>query len=129
MNDILIYGGTTEAEHQAFVEKVLQQCVHHGLAVNLSKSGFHVHKTIVLSQVVNSSQVQRNPAKLETMYKWPVPTKKKAVPACLGFANYYRRFIENYSAIARPLIDLTKHVPCSWGHQQQQGFHELRSRF
>ena len=113
MYDILIYGGSTEAEHQAFIKKVLPQCVNHGLAVNLTKSEFHVHETIFLSHIVNGSQVQMDPAKLETKYTWPVPTKKKEVQAFLGFANYYRQFIENYSAKARPLIDLTKDVPFS----------------
>ena len=86
-------------------------------------------KTIFLGHNVNCSQVQMDPAKLETMSKWQVPSKKKEVRAFLGFANYYRRFIENYSARARPLIDLTKDVQFSWGHQQQQAFHELRTRF
>ena len=95
MDDILIYSGTTEAEHQAFVEKVLQQCVKHRLAVNLSKSECHIYETIFLGHIVNCSQIQMDPAKLETMSKWPVPTKKKAVQAFLGFANYYCRFIEN----------------------------------
>ena len=63
------------------------------------------------------------------MSKWPIPTKKKEVQAFLGFPNYYRRFIVNYSAKARPLIDLTKDVPFSWGQQQQQAFNELRTRF
>ena len=48
--------------------------------------------------------------KLETMSKWAVPTKKKEVQAFLGFANYYRRFIDKYSAQVRLLIDLTKDV-------------------
>ena len=51
-----------------------------------------------------------DPSKLETMSKWPIPTKKKEVQVFLDFANYYRRFIINYSAKARPLIDLTKDV-------------------
>ena len=59
-----------------------------------------------------------DPAKLETMSKWPIPTKKKEVQAFLGFANYYRGFIVNDSAKARPLIDLTKDVPFSWGYTQ-----------
>ena len=129
MDYILIYGGTTEAEDQAFVEKVLRRFVNHGLVVNRTKSGFHVHETIFLGQIVNGSQVQMDPAKLETMFKWPVPTKKKEVPASLDFANYYRRFLENYRAKARPLIDLTKDVPFSWRHLQQQAFDELRTRF
>ena len=117
MYDLLIYGGTTEAEYQAFVEKVLQQCINHVLAVNLTKSEFHVHETIFRGHIVNGSDVQMDPAKLETMSKWPVPTKKKEVQAFLGFANYYRRFIEDYSAKALPHIDLTKDVPFSWRHQ------------
>ena len=53
LDDILIYGGNTEAEHEAIVEKVLQQYVVHGLAVNLLKSEFHVHETIFLEHVLN----------------------------------------------------------------------------
>ena len=129
MDDILIYGGKTEARHQAYVEKILQQCVKYELAVNLTKSEFHVYEVIFLGHIVNSSQFYMHPARLETMYKWPVPIKKTEVQAFLGFANYYRKFIENYSAKALPLIDLTKDEPFSWGHQQQQAFAELRTSF
>ena len=52
---ILIYGGSTQAEYQAFVEKVLQQCVKHELAVNLTKSEFHVYETIFLGHIVDGS--------------------------------------------------------------------------
>ena len=55
MYDILIYVAQTEAEHQAYLEKILEQCVNHGLAVNLTKSEFHVHETIFLSYIVNDS--------------------------------------------------------------------------
>ena len=88
MHDILIHGGTTEAEHQAFVGKVLQQCVMQGLAVNLSKFEFHVHKTFLLEHIVDGSSVQIDPAKLEAMSKWAVPTPMQDVQAFLGFANY-----------------------------------------
>ena len=70
-----------------------------------------------------------DPSKLKTMFKWPTLTKKKEVQAFLGFAKYYRRFIVNYSAKARPLIDLTKDVPFTWGHIQQQAFDELQAKF
>ena len=128
MYDILIYRGTTEAEHQAVVEKVLQQSVKDGLAVNLTKSEFDVHETIFRGHIVNRRQVQMDLAKLETMSKWVVPTKKKEVQALLGFANYYCRFIENYSTKARPRIDLTKDMPFICRHQQQGVCEELRTR-
>ena len=118
LDNILIYVGDTEAEHQAIVEKVLQQCVEHWLAVNLLKSEFHVKETIFLGHVINCQEVKMDPSKLETMSKWPIPTKKQAVQALLGFANYYRWFVVNYSAKARPLIDLTKDFPFIWGHTQ-----------
>ena len=128
LDDILIYGGYTEAEHQAIVEKLLQQCVEHVLAVNLLKSEFHVKDNIFLVHVINSQEVKIDPSKLETMFKWPILTKKKEVQAFLGFANYYRRFIVNYSPKARPLIDLTKDVAFTWGHTEQQAFDELWAR-
>ena len=111
LDDIVIYGGNTEAEHQGIVEKVLQQCVEHGLAVNLLKRKFHVKETIFLVHVVNCQEVKMDTSKLETMSKWPIPTKKKEVQVFLGFANYYRPFIVNYSAKSCLVIDLTKDVP------------------
>jgi len=67
-----------------------------------------------------------DPTKLEATSKWPTPTKKKEVQAFLGFANYYRRFIANYSGKARLLIDLTRDIPFSWGQAQQQSFDEMK---
>ena len=67
MQDILIYRGNSETVHQAFLEKVLQQCVKHGFAVNRTKSEFHVHETISLGHILNGSQVQMDPPTLETM--------------------------------------------------------------
>ena len=90
LNDILIYGGDTEAEPQATVEKVLQQYIEHGLAGNLLKSEFHVQETIFLGHVINGQEVKMDTSKLETMSKWPIPTKKKEVQVFLGFDKYYR---------------------------------------
>ena len=129
IHDMHINGAETGAENQADVEKSLQQCVNHGLAVNLTKTEFYVHETIFLGHILNCSQVQMDPAKLEIMYKWPVPTKQKEVQAFLGLRNYDSRFIKNDTAKARPIIDLIIHVPFSWGHQQQQAFDELSTRF
>ena len=69
MDDILIYGATSEAEYQGVVDKVLQECVKHELVVNLTKSELHVHETMFLGHIVNGSQVQVNSGKLETMSK------------------------------------------------------------
>ena len=83
--------------------------------------------TTFLGHVINGQEVKMDHSKLEAMSQWPIPTKKKEIQAFLGFTNYYRRSIVNYSAKARPLIDLTKDVPFTWGHTQQQAFDELRA--
>ena len=70
-----------------------------------------------------------DPTKLKTMSKWPQPTKKKEVQAFLGFANYYRRFIADYSRKARPLTELTRDIPFTWGSAQQEAFNELINEF
>ena len=77
LNNILIYAGNTEAEHGAIVERVLQQCVEHELAVNLLKSKFHVYKIIFLGYVFNGQEVKIDPFELESKSKWPIPTNKK----------------------------------------------------
>ena len=50
--------------------------------------------------VFNGQEVKMDPLKLESMSKWPIPTKTKQVQAVLGFANYYRQFLVNYSTKA-----------------------------
>ena len=101
LGNVRIYGGNTEAERQAIVGKVLQQCVEHGLAVNLLKSEFYVKDTIFSGHVINGQDVKIDHSKLETMSTWPIPTKKKEVQAFLGIPNNYHRFFVNYSAKAR----------------------------
>ena len=77
LDDILIYGGNTEAEHQAIVEKVLQQFVEHGLAVNLLKSEFHVKETIFLGHVINGQEVKMDPSKLEPCPRGPSEQRRR----------------------------------------------------
>ena len=69
------------------------------------------------------------PQKVNVILQWQTPIKKKEIQAFLGFANYYRRFIHNYSAKVKPLTELTKDVPFSWGQQQQKAFDDLKIAF
>ena len=111
LDNILIYDGNTEVEYQAMVENVLQQCVEYGQQVNLLKSEFYLRLSIFLEDVINGQEVKMDPSKLKTLSKWPIHRKKQKIWGFLGLANYYCRFIINYSAKTPPLIDLTKDVP------------------
>ena len=66
-------------------------------------------------------------AKVAAIVDWPVPTCKREVQSFLGFMNFYRHFIEDFSKIARPMFDLTKKdVPHVWSADCDRAFNELK---
>ena len=87
LNNILLYSGNIEAEHQAIVEEVLQQYIEQELVGNQLKSQFHIHETIFLVHVINGQEVKMDHSKLETMCKWPIPTKRNEVQVFLAMPN------------------------------------------
>ena len=69
-----------------------------------------------------------DPVKLRTIQQWPIPKKVKDVQKFLGFCNFYRHFIQNYSLLARPLFDLTKKdTPFIWTKTQDDTFKSLQN--
>jgi len=129
LDNILIHTSGTKEEYQALVERVLERLMDYDLSVNLSKSEFHVKETVFLGYVINGSEVKMDGAKIKTIEEWAVLQKKKELQAFLGFTNYYRRFIRNYSQGTKPLTELTKDVRWSLSYQQQIAFDELKAEF
>jgi hypothetical protein len=71
-----------------------------------------------------------DPAKVSAVQQYPIPSKVKEIQAFLGFCNFYRRFVKDYSTIARPLFNLTmKDTPFIWGPSQQSAFDTLLHAF
>jgi hypothetical protein len=71
-----------------------------------------------------------DPEKVQAVENWEAPEKLKEVQAFLGFANFYRRFIQNYSTVVQPLTKLTKKlVPFHWGPDQRRAFAQLKVAF
>ena len=60
-----------------------------------------------------------DPVKVAGVAEWPVPKSKKEVQQFLGFINFYRRFVRDFSHVARPLFDLTGSKEWRWGEEQQ----------
>ena len=60
-----------------------------------------------LGYIVAQGRLEMDPAKVDAVMCWPVPETRKKLQKFLGFANFYRRFIRNYSSIAGPLTALT----------------------
>lgn len=71
-----------------------------------------------------------DPIKLSGVADWPTPKKLKDIQGFMGFANFYRRFIQDFSKIARHMNDLMKkNIPWEWGEKQIQSFEELKRWF
>ena len=90
------------------------------LHLKLEKCTFATSTVEYLGMIVKPGQLTMDPVKLNGIAQWRTPSKVKDICSFLGFANFYRRFIPNYSAIARPLIDLTKkNLSWNWTPSQQ----------
>ena len=71
-----------------------------------------------------------DPEKVLAVEQWPNPTDRESLQRFLGFVNFYRRFIRNYSSIAAPLTCLTStKVGFSWGPEAEAAFQGLKGRF
>jgi len=107
LDDILIYSKTLE-NHKEHVHKVLQTLQDAKLLVKPEKSKFHTQEVDYLEYIIRPGEIKMQASKIEAIRDWPSPTNLKEVQSFLGFVNFYRQFIKDYSKIAKPLTDLTK---------------------
>ena len=76
---------------------------------------------------VSAKGVKANKTKVEAVAKWPTPNNVKDVRSFLGLASFYRRFIYQFSLLAKPLTDLTKKgIKWQWGEEEEKAFTQLK---
>ncbi|WVZ63920.1 hypothetical protein U9M48_013512 [Paspalum notatum var. saurae] len=125
IDDILIYS-KTEEEH---LRLVLQKLREHKLYAKLSKCEFWLDQVPFLGHIVSKGKIMVDPSKISSVMDWKVPEVVKEVRGFLGLAGYYRRFIESFSRIAKPMTSLLeKGVPFIWTKERQAAFDELKKR-
>ena len=107
LDDILIYSKTYE-EHTALVKKVLAKLEEYQLAVSIKKSSFHVPSVEFLSYIVAVDGVTMSERKVDSIRKWASPRLVKEVQIFIGLANFYRRFIKDFSKICKPITETLK---------------------
>ena len=93
LHHILIYSKSLE-EHEALIKQVLARLERHNLAISLKKSVFHVDTVKFLRYIIGKDGVTMNKKKVESILSWKAPRSVKDVQIFIGFANFYRRFIE-----------------------------------
>lgn len=105
LDDILVFS-ETEAEHIEHVQKVLSKLRDASLYVKLKKCEFHVQSTEFLGFVISTKGISMDKKKVEAVASWPAPTTVKELMGFLGFTNFYRRFLPNYSKLTVPSTSL-----------------------
>jgi hypothetical protein len=109
------------------VKEVLDTLWKHKLFLKPEKCRFEQTKIEYLGLIISENQVKMDPVKMQGITDWPTPRKVKDVQSFLGFVNFYWRFIQGFSHIAKPLHALThKAKQWAWGNTEQKAFDSLK---
>ena len=93
----------------------------HNLCFKRSKCDFNIEEIPILGMVIGKGQIQMEQEKIKAVKEWKTPTKVKDVESFLGFANFYRRFIQNFSHIAKLLNELKGKKEWKWEEELKEG--------
>lgn len=107
LDDILIYSNNKK-EHTRHVRRVLQRLREAGIQADVDKCEFHMKETKFLGMIVGRDGIRMDPEKVEAVVEWNTPTQLREMQAFLKFINFYKKFIKDFSKIAKPLVNLTR---------------------
>ncbi|GKA62437.1 putative reverse transcriptase domain-containing protein [Tanacetum coccineum] len=128
IDDILIYSRNKE-EHANHLRIILELLKKEKLYAKFSKCDFWISIVQFLGHVIDSQGIHVDPAKIEAVKNWASPTTPTEVRQFLGLAGYYRRFIKDFSKIAKSLTELTqKNKKYIWGEDQESAFQLLKQK-
>ncbi len=114
--------------HCLYTHHMLHKLKQNNLYLKLEKCEFEKKEIDYLSVIVSNGWIQMDPKKLKGVADWPKPKMPTDIQKFLGFTGYYRYFVQGYSKITHPLLDLTKKaVIWEWGEWQHKAFEELKT--
>ncbi len=139
LDDIIVLSSSVD-QHLARMEVALSRLHKEGLKAKLSKCAFFKREVQYLGHVISSEGVSTDPGKIEAVSQWPCPTSVAELRSFLGFASYYRRFVEGFARLVAPLHRLVaelatpkcsrqpKGVAKAWSAECQSSFEELKGK-
>jgi hypothetical protein len=107
IDDILIYS-TSEEDHEEHLHLVLQKLREHRLYAKLSKCEFWLKQVAFMGHVISKGGMFVDPSKVQDVLSWNATTCVGDIRSFLRLAGYYRRFIEGFSKISKPVTELLK---------------------
>jgi RNase H-like domain found in reverse transcriptase/Reverse transcriptase (RNA-dependent DNA polymerase)/Integrase zinc binding domain/Chromo (CHRromatin Organisation MOdifier) domain len=135
LDDILIFS-KDRVTHASDVRTVLSRLREYRLYANQKKCEFFTDHVEYLGYIISSAGVSMDKSRVESIAEWPQPASYHDVQVFLGFANFYRRFIEGYARVASPLSSLLKGShngkksgPFIWNQDADVAFRRLRECF
>jgi hypothetical protein len=127
IDDILIYFKNLE-DHARHLHIILQRLREHHLYAKFSKCEFWLDTVKFLGHTISSDDISVDPSKVHEVMDWKPPTSVHQIRSFLGLADYYRRFIPDFSKIAKPMTELLKKgLKFSWNEKYEEAFHTLRA--
>ena len=128
MDDILIYSESF-TEHLERLALVLQAVQRAGLLLQIRKCLFASDRTKYLGHVISGEGIAPDPAKVESIVKFPAPRNLKELRRFLGMASFYRKFVDGFARVAGPLTQLLKKdSPWVWREKEEEAFKALLAR-
>jgi len=127
MDNMIITTEDDEVLHELCVNHILDKLEKFDLFLKPEKCKFHQREVEYLGVLIRNGTVKMDPVKVQGIADWPTPLTVKDVQSFLGFCNFYRAFIKNFSDIACPLNDLTcKNKQFIWTDEHNNAFLELK---
>lgn len=115
------------SEHKLLLSKILRTLSHRGLSLNMEKCKFVCTEIEYLGYAVSSKGIRPTDGHIAAITKYPLPTNAKEVHSCLGLFSYFRRFVQNFSRIAKPLQNLLrKDVTFDFDQNCHDAFNQLQ---
>ena len=126
LDDLIIHGETLK-EHNENLREVFERLREYKVQLEPDKCEFLKTELNYLGHIVTAQGVEPDPSKIEAIVKFPQCRSEKDVKSFLGLVGYYRKFIPQFSKIAKPLNDLLKkEISWTWQSEQMTAFQNLK---
>jgi hypothetical protein len=128
LDDICIISKSAE-EHEKHLRIVLDILKHNNLTCNVQKCNLNQTELLYVGHIISAEGIKADPAKIKAIVQYPRPTDIRGMRSFLGMANYFRKFINKFAIIARPLTNMLRkdtNITKAWDDIAEKAFIDLK---